>query len=136
MKLSYILLLVVIAVAVGVIISTTGSASQYVDFEQAAKMAEEGDDEMVHVVGKLLKNEQGEFVGMNYNPGIDPNHFEFLLTDTKNKIQKVLFFQPKPQDFEKAEQIVIIGHIKKDVFVADKILMKCPSKYEDKEVKI
>ncbi len=136
MKLSYIILLVVIAVAVGVIISTTGSASQYVDFQQATKMAAEGDDEMVHVVGKLLKNQQGDFVGMNYNPGIDPNHFEFLLTDTKNKTQKVLFFQPKPQDFEKAEQIVIIGHIKKDVFVADKILMKCPSKYEDKDVKI
>lgn len=136
MKLSYIILLVIIAVAVGVIVSTTGSASQYVDFEQAAKMAADGDDEMVHVVGKLVKNEQGGFVGMKYNPGIDPNHFEFLLTDTKNKTQQVLYFQPKPQDFEKAEQIVIIGHIKKDVFVADKILMKCPSKYEDKEVKI
>ena len=42
----------------------------------------------------------------------------------------------KPQDFEKAEQIVIVGHTKNNVFVADKILMKCPSKYEDKEVKI
>jgi len=138
MKVSYIILLVVIAVAVGVIFSTTGDASQYVDFAEAAKMASDGDKESVHVVGKLQKNNSGEFVGMTYNPGVDPNYFEFKLTDTKNRTERVLFFQPKPQDFEKAEQIVIIGHTntKENVFVAEKILMKCPSKYEDKEVKI
>jgi len=136
MKRSYIILLVIIAVAVGIILSTTGDASQYVDFAQAAKMAGDGDDDIVHVVGKLKKNAMGEYEGMSYNPGVDPNYFEFLLTDTKNRTEKVLYFQPKPQDFEKAEQIVIIGHTKNDVFVAEKILMKCPSKYEDKEVKI
>ncbi|WP_018344621.1 cytochrome c maturation protein CcmE [Cytophaga aurantiaca] len=138
MKKGSIILLVIIAVAVAVIFSTTGSASQYVDFTQAAELAKEGDDELVHVIGKVQKNAAGEFTGIVYNPGVDPNYFEFLLTDTKNVTQKVLFFEPKPQDFEKAEQIVIIGHtnIKENVFIADKILMKCPSKYEDKEVKI
>lgn len=136
MKASYIISLVVIAIAVTIIFASTGSASQYVDFAQAEKMAAEGDDEMVHVVGSLLKDASGEYVGMIYNPGVDPNHFEFMLTDTKGKTQKVLFFEPKPQDFEKAEQIVIIGHAKAGVFVANKILMKCPSKYEDKEIKI
>lgn len=136
MKTSYIILLVIIAVAVGIILSSTGNASQYVDFAQAEKMASEGDDEMVHVVGALVKDNAGQYVGMVYNPGIDPNHFEFMLKDTKGREQKVLYFQPKPQDFEKAEQIVIIGHAKAGVFVANKILMKCPSKYEDKEVKI
>jgi cytochrome c-type biogenesis protein CcmE len=136
MKASYIILLVVIAVAVGVILSSTGSASEYVDFAKAEEMASEGNDEMVHVVGALLKDASGAYVGMVYNPSVDPNHFEFMLTDTKGKTQKVIYFQPKPQDFEKAEQIVIIGHAKAGVFVANKILMKCPSKYEDKEVKI
>jgi cytochrome c-type biogenesis protein CcmE len=136
MKATYIILLVVIAIAVGIIVSSTGNASQYVDFAQAEKMANEGDDEMVHVVGSLLKDAAGEYVGMVYNPGVDPNHFEFMLTDTKGRTQKVMFFEPKPQDFEKAEQIVIIGHAKAGVFVANKILMKCPSKYEDKEIKI
>jgi cytochrome c-type biogenesis protein CcmE len=136
MKARYIILLVVIAVAVAIIFTSTGSASQYVDFAQAGKMAAEGDDEMVHVVGSLVKDAAGEYIGMVYNPGIDPNHFEFILKDTKGREQKVLYFQPKPQDFEKAEQIVIIGHAKAGVFVANKILMKCPSKYEDKEIKI
>jgi len=136
MKATYIILLVVIAIAVAIIFSSTGSASQYVDFAQAEKMTSEGDDEMVHVVGALLKDASDEYVGMVYNPGVDPNHFEFMLTDTKGRTQKVLFFEPKPQDFEKAEQIVIVGHAKSGVFVANKILMKCPSKYEDKEIKI
>ncbi len=136
MKASYIVLLVVIAVAVGVILSSTGSASEYVDFAKAEAMASNGNDELVHVVGSLLKDVSGAYVGMVYNPSVDPNHFEFMLTDTKNTTRKVLFFEPKPQDFEKAEQIVIIGHAKAGVFVANKILMKCPSKYEDEKVKI
>ena len=136
MKTSYIILLVVIAVAVGVILSSTGSASEYVDFAKAEEMASNGNDEMVHVVGSLLKDASGAYVGMVYKPSLDPNHFEFMLTDTKNTTRKVLFFEPKPQDFEKAEQIVIIGHAKAGVFVANKILMKCPSKYEDKKIKI
>jgi len=83
MKRSYIFLLVIIAIAVGVIVSTTGDASQYVDFTEANKMAAEGDDDMVHVVGKLPKNTMGEIEGMNYNPGVDPNYFEFSLIDTR-----------------------------------------------------
>jgi len=136
MKASYIILLIVIAVAVAIIFSSTGSASEYVDFAQAENLAQDGDNEMVHVVGSLVKDASGQYVGMNYNPGIDPNHFEFMLKDTKGLEKKVVYFQPKPQDFEKAEQIVIIGHAKAGVFVANKILMKCPSKYEDKEIKI
>ena len=136
MKKSYLILLVIIAIAIGIIASTTGSTSEYVDFNKAFAMEAEGDDEMVHVVGKLPKNSSGAIEGMQYNPALDPNYFEFILTDNANRTQKVLYFQPKPQDFDKSEQIVVIGHAKKGVFVADKILMKCPSKYEDKEVKI
>jgi cytochrome c-type biogenesis protein CcmE len=29
--------------------------------------------------------------------------------------------------------VVVIGAMKNDVFYADKILMKCPSKYQDNE---
>ena len=35
----------------------------------------------------------------------------------------------KPQDFEKSEQIVVIGKMEAGNFVASDILMKCPSKY-------
>jgi cytochrome c-type biogenesis protein CcmE len=135
MKISYIIALIVIAIGVGVIISTTGNTSEYVDFTKAAEMEKSGDDSEVHVVGKLPKSASGSIVGMMYNPLLDANYFEFQLLDNNNQSMKVVYLQPKPQDFEKSEQVVVIGKMNKGVFVAEKILMKCPSKYEDKEIK-
>lgn len=135
MKISYIIALIVIAVGVGVIISTTGNTSEYVDFGKAIEMEKDGDDSEVHVVGKLPKSASGEIQGMMYNPLLDANYFEFLLIDNNQKPMKVVFLQPKPQDFDKSEQVVVIGKMNKGVFLAEKILMKCPSKYEDKEIK-
>lgn len=133
MKTTHIILLLVIAVAIGVIISTSGDASKYVTFDEAQELAVDNPEEKVHVVGKLKKNSLGEIEGMNYNPALDPNYFEFVITDNKNREERVIYLSPKPQDFEKSEQIVIIGGFKGNKFKADKILMKCPSKYENKK---
>lgn len=135
MKTSHIILIVIIAVAIGVIISTSGDASKYVSFKEAYAMAADGDDDKVHVVGKLKKASDGSIVGMFYNPVINPNHFEFILVDVNNESHPVVYQNAKPQDFDKSEQVVVVGKVKGDVFVADEILMKCPSKYEEKEVK-
>lgn len=134
MKTSHIILLLVIAVAIGVIISTSGDASKYVSFAEAKALSLENADEKVHVVGKLKKDAMGDIVGMNYQPSVDPNYFEFVIIDNQNKEERVVYLSPKPQDFEKSEQIVIIGGFKGERFKADKILMKCPSKYEDKKL--
>ena len=53
MKLSHIIGIIVIAVAIGIIVSSAGDASSYVTFGKAMSMAREGDKDMVHVVGKL-----------------------------------------------------------------------------------
>jgi cytochrome c-type biogenesis protein CcmE len=134
MKKSHIIAVVIIAIAIGFIISTAGDASTYVCFREAYAMSAEGDDHKVHVVGRLKKDKSGRIEGLQYNPVLDPNHFEFVLVDNEQKEQKVVYTNPKPQDFEKSEQIVIIGSVKNNLFVADKILMKCPSKYEDKNL--
>ena len=42
MKATHIILIVIIAVAIGVIISTTGDASKYVSFKEAYQMAKDG----------------------------------------------------------------------------------------------
>jgi cytochrome c-type biogenesis protein CcmE len=44
---------------------------------------------------------------------------------------KVIYNGAKPQDFEMSEQIVVTGRAENGVFKADKILMKCPSKYNN-----
>ena len=123
--------LVIIAVAIGIIVSTAGDASTYVDFSKAKEMASSGDNESIHVVGKLKKNTEGQILEMEYQPEIDPNYFSFTLIDNNNVAQKVVYKSTKPQDFDKSEQVVVIGKMQGETFTAEKILMKCPSKYED-----
>lgn len=135
MRISYIIAIIVIAVAIGVIVSTAGNASEYVSFRDAYEMAEEEDTREVHVVGKLKKDVSGQIIGMLYNPSMDPNYFVFTLIDNNNEEKQVVYYKPKPQDFEKSEQVVVIGAVKNKTFVADQILMKCPSKYQENEIK-
>lgn len=136
MKKAYIIGILVIAVAIGIIVSTAGDASTYVDFMEAKQMAQEGDNDKIHVVGTLEKDGSGQLLHTFYRPEVDPNYFEFELIDTKNEKMKVVYKNPKPADFERSEQIVVIGKVEKDIFVADKILMKCPSKYTEKEIQV
>jgi len=66
-----------------------------------------------------------------YNPEQNANLFSFYLVDSEGLEKKVMFNGSKPQDFERSESVVITGKMKGDAFLADKILMKCPSKYND-----
>ena len=134
MKLSYIIGIVVIAVAVGILISTAGDASSYVTFQQAREMAEDGQSKMIHVVGKLDKNQAGEIVGIEASDY--KQSFKFVMVDEDNKKQEVFYNEPMPTDFLKSEQVVVVGAYQNDLFVADHILLKCPSKYQEEEIKV
>ena len=57
------------------------------------------------------------------------------MKDSEGAERRVLLNSAPPQDFEKSEQIVVIGKMKGDDFHASGILMKCPSKYTDEKVK-
>ena len=135
MKKTHIIGIIIIALAIGIIMTTAGDASTYVSFSEAIELAEDGNAKKVHVVGRLKKDEAGHIVGMQYDPLKDPNYFSFILSDTNKLEQRVVYFNPKPQDFERSEQVVITGNMKNDVFIADKILLKCPSKYTENEIK-
>lgn len=134
MKTSHIIGIVVIAIAIGMIIVAAGDAGQYVSFDEAFAKAQNGNNQNVHVVGKLKKDSHGKYTGMEYNPQIDPNVFKFVLVDSKGQAVKVTYHSPKPNDFERAEQVVVVGKASGKEFVANKILMKCPSKYEDGKI--
>jgi cytochrome c-type biogenesis protein CcmE len=135
MKKTHILGIGIIAIAIAIIVSTAGDASSYVSFQEAKELAAEGNKSAVHVVGRLKKDANNHILGMHYEPQQDPNYFTFMLVDTNRVEQQVVYFQPKPQDFERSEQVVIIGKMQEKVFVADKILLKCPSKYTENEIK-
>jgi len=134
MKKTHIFALVIIAVACGIILSTAGDASTYVTFKEAQALATKGDNSSIHVVGTLKKSESGEILGMEYKPEIDPNFFMFTLLDNDLEEKVVVLRNSKPQDFDKSEQVVVIGKMVNNHFEAEKILLKCPSKYENGEL--
>lgn len=132
MKPKYIIALVIIAVAVGIIVLTAGDASTYVNFGQAQQMAAEGSTTPIHVVGQLKKDEAGHIVGLENS--IDKLSFSFVLIDDNMKEQKVYYNEPMPPDFLRSEKVVVIGNYQGDQFIAKKILLKCPSKYQEQKL--
>jgi cytochrome c-type biogenesis protein CcmE len=133
MKLSHIIGLVVIALAIGIIVSSLGNSSTYVTFKEAKEMTLNNSSKAIHVVGELKKDEAGNIIGMNYDPLTNPNQFEFRMVDSLSNEALVIYNNPKPADLEKSEKVVIVGKYEKDHFAATQILLKCPSKYENKE---
>ena len=129
MKTSHILIIIVIAVAIGIIITSAGDASTYCTFDEAHAIALAGNDNSMHVVGELKKDENGNVIGIQ--PGVDRVSFSFIMVDESNKEQLVHYNEPMPADFLKSEKVVVIGKYKEDSFYAEKILLKCPSKYEE-----
>lgn len=132
MKKGHIIGLGIIAVAIAIIISSIGDASSYESFSTAKSMAENGDKDPIHVVGHLKKDSQGTVSGLEVSN--DKTSFTFVMVDNEGTEQQVYYNEPVPADFVRSEQVVVIGSYKDDhMFVADKILMKCPSKYQDNE---
>jgi cytochrome c-type biogenesis protein CcmE len=135
MKRSALYLLLLIGTGLAILLSTLGQSSSYVDFAEAAA----NPDRSYHVVGQLDRN-----FPLVYNPTQDANLLQFKLLDQKGMSMPVVYYGAKPQDFERSEQIVIIGKVDvgpsskrgHSVFVADQILTKCPSKYTEEEIAI
>lgn len=136
MKPVHIVILVILGVAVAIILTVFGSASTYVTFRVAEEMATDGNNQSIHVVGEVKKDTQGNIVDLNYAPTATPIQLSFNMIDDEGREERVTFFdKPKPAELEHAEKIVIIGHFENDHFLGEDILLKCPSKYENKELK-
>jgi len=122
MKITYIIILIAVALGIGIIFSSTVNTSQYATFALAAK----NEGKSYHIVGTLERTKP-----MLYDPIQDPNHFEFYMLDSLHEERRVIYHSTKPQDFERSQNIVVKGYIEKDAFIAKEILLKCPSKYND-----
>ena len=125
MKKIHIVGLILIAVAIGIIVSMSSDYTQYQTFSSAK--GESNKD--FQIVGHLMKGKE-----MTYDPVKDPNYFAFYVQDKKGDVCKVVFNGTKPQDFERSEQIVLTGKMSGEEFQCSNILMKCPSKYKNDEL--
>ena len=126
--------IVFISIIVIIIISTFGDASTYVTFSKAKDVYESGSLTKFHIVGKLNKDEDNNIQGLMKSD--DKMSFTFQMIDEDGMKEKVFYGEPMPPDFLLSEQVVVIGGYENNTFVADDILLKCPSKYTEENIKI
>ena len=77
-----------------------------------------------HVAGMWLASQP-----VSYDPAA--NEFTFTMADEEGTTRRVIYPKPKPANFEDAEKVVVDGRMEGEVFVAEHILVKCPSKYNE-----
>ncbi|TCC92099.1 cytochrome c maturation protein CcmE [Pedobacter frigiditerrae] len=126
MRKSAIIGLITIAICIGFLVSLNAETDTYSNFIEASSSNKEE-----HVIGHWEKTK-----GTHYDAIKDPNHFAFYMKDEKGEVKKVVLNGTKPQDFERSEKLVVIGKMENETFYASKILMKCPSKYNDEMVEV
>ena len=124
MKTIHIIIILILVIAVAVVITTMTDSSTYSDFGEAARKP----GKELHIIGKLNHARPIE-----YDAQKNANQFTFYMVDEKGIEKQVIYNNAKPQDFEKSEKVVIIGSMKGDQFFAKSLLLKCPSKYNDKK---
>ncbi len=122
MKKTHIAALVFLVIAVAAVITTVYDAETYASFP----IAQNNPGKQYHIIGELNPDKP-------VTETIEDNAliFSFYMFDDKGNESKVVHMGARPQDFEKLDQIVIVGQHAQEAFVASQLLLKCPSKYEE-----
>jgi cytochrome c-type biogenesis protein CcmE len=99
------------------------STIQYVSIEEASRASS-----MVQVMGKI------DFDVVNFND--DLGRLEFAVYDAEAESKEgasridVVYYGVVPGNFDQATSVVLKGQPGEEGFVADQMLVKCPSKYQ------
>lgn len=127
MKKTHIILLLFIAVAIAVLISSFADLST----SETLASARQKQGKVVSISAKLDRSYARP---IEYDPLTNPNLTSFYIVDSLGNKAKAVYYFEKPFDMEKTEQLRLKGRMKGDVFEItskDGILLKCPSKYKD-----
>jgi cytochrome c-type biogenesis protein CcmE len=127
MKKTEIILIIILAVVAGIIVATFTSSNESVSFAEAKNRPEE----RVKIIGMFDKTG-----GVEYDPTVNPNRTVFFVSDKSGDKQKVELIQKdgKPMGLEQSESVTLEGKWGSDnMFHADFVLMKCPSKYNEQQ---
>lgn len=122
MKKIHIILLVFIAAAIAVLISLLQTATTYDTVDTAISKP----GKYVHLMARLDKTQPVEYDAIK-----DPNFLSFTAVDTLGKSVRVIYHNPKPENFEISERLVLKGKYMNGLFECQSIQTKCPSKYKD-----
>jgi cytochrome c-type biogenesis protein CcmE len=102
----------------GVVAAFLGSASPYVTVAQA----KQSDGDRLHLMGDIVK----DTTHTDFKNGT----LLFQLRDPEGATITVRHRGERPANMGEATQVVAIGGMKGSEFVSEKLLLKCPSKYE------
>jgi cytochrome c-type biogenesis protein CcmE len=122
MKKIHIALLVLIAGAIAVLISFLQTSATYDTVETAKNKP----GKFVHLIAKLDMQAPIQYDALN-----NPNYLSFTAIDSLGGKVKVVYHNPKPDNLEHSERLVLKGSMQGDHFECKEIMMKCPSKYKD-----
>lgn len=119
MKLKLLLPLVIGSAAItGMVFTFVSQASPYVTVADA--QAKKGDN--LHLPGEMLKE--------TLQVSARERTVKFTLRDEKGATVPVVYHGNPPANMGEATRVVVIGGMKNGVFESEKMLLKCPSKYE------
>jgi len=111
----------IVVVVIGVILGVSNfieSNVEYSDFATAQRT-----NKKMQVKGEWVKDQESQF-------DAEKGQFIFYMKDDSNTVVRVVLDGAKPNNFELATSVVAKGKFEGDVFHAEMVLTKCPSKYE------
>jgi cytochrome c-type biogenesis protein CcmE len=129
MKKLHIALLLIAAIGIASVVSMYGSTTQYVSFNEAQAIYRDNPSKTVHIFCNLNKSKEIE-----YDPQKNAEKLVFYAVDSLGVESKVIFNGNIPPQFQQIEKLVLEGHAIENAFFAEKVLTKCPSKYEETQV--
>lgn len=114
-------IVILIAIIIGLVLfgvlSFKRNLTPYVDFDEAKKSLG-----VVQVIGELVTDQT------RYD--LETQKLYFTLKNDKDEKLLVSYTGPKPANFEDATNVVVLGKYENGEFVAEQVLVKCPSKYQ------
>lgn len=122
MKKIHIALLVLIAAAIGILLSSLDTGSTYSTISEAK--AKPG--KFVHVSVKLDKS-----VPVEFDPLKNSNYLAFQAVDSTGERMKVVYRKGEVPNLTISERLVLKGSYKDGQFECKEVQTKCPSKYKD-----
>jgi cytochrome c-type biogenesis protein CcmE len=92
----------------------------YVSFEEARRAGR-----MVQIAGALVKDGKIEYHA-------EDQTLRFTLVEDSGDTIDVIYHGSRPMNFEDAESVVVIGRYEDGAMRSERLLVKCPSKYQGK----
>jgi cytochrome c-type biogenesis protein CcmE len=118
---------IVVAVVIGVLIATSfsGSTSEYLSVAEVKALGSDQTRDS-RVAGEIVPN--------SVNWSTRDLHLTFEITDDTGNLA-ISYHGPQPDMLVDAVEAVVVGKYDPNgqVFEAEELLMKCPSKYEEKQ---